>query len=342
VSGLTANPPSANPPSADRPTASDPPGSEFSALGFSSADMARAARILAIRTRREASGIFAGSYASAFRGGGMEFEESRPYVAGDDVRSLDWNAMARTGEPFVKHFREERDLSLLLALDVSASMRFRSATRSKAAAAAHAAALLAAAAGQAGDQVGLVAFDEAIRQQIPAARGPLHTWRVIQAAATCGETPRSGTRLDVVFDDLLSHSRHRSVAVVLSDFRDPSLLVANAGAGSSSTQARLVALGRGHDLVSVVLYDPREETLPRAGLLRLVDPERPGRTLLLNSSKERTRTRYARACRARRRTLDRLLRGAGSDVLWLRTDRDPLRALMHFFRQRASQSRARP
>ena len=303
------------------------------------ASFRRRARILAIRTRREASGIFAGSYASAFRGGGMEFEESRPYVAGDDVRSLDWNAMARTGEPFVKRFREERDLMLLLALDVSASMRFRSARRSKAAAAAHAAALLAAAAGQAGDQIGFVAFDEAIRSQIPPARGPLHTWRIIQAAATTAETPQSGTRLAAVFEELQIRARHRSVAVVLSDFRDPALLVSHGR--TASTSARLVALGRKHDLVSIVLYDPREEILPRAGLLRLVDPEQPGRTLLLNSNSQRTRSRYQRACRARRRTLDRVLYGAGSDVLWLRTDREPLQALMHFFRRRASRSHAR-
>lgn len=321
------------------------PGGSAGGTEFSAADLAQAARILAIRTRREASGIFAGSYASAFRGGGMEFDESRPYFPGDDVRSLDWNAMARTGEPFVKRFREERDLLLWLALDVSASMNFRTAEHSKAQAAAHAAALLAAAAGQAGDQIGFVAFDEAIRCQIPAARGPLHTWRVIQAAATTAETPASGTRLSVVLEDLLTRSKHRSVSVILSDFRDPALLLSDplsgrgldrASRGRASTAARLVALGQGHDLVSIALYDPREETLPRAGLLRLVDPERPGRTLLLNSNSQRARTRYERACRARRRTLERILRGANSDVLWLRTDRDPLRALMHFFRQRAS------
>ena len=300
--------------------------------------MARAARILAIRTRREASGIFAGSYASAFRGGGMEFEESRPYVPGDDFRSLDWNAMARTGEPFVKHFREERDLTLLLALDVSASMRFGTARRSKAHAATHAAALLAAAAGQAGDQIGLLVFDEAIRRQIPPARGPLHTWRVIQAAATTALTPPSGTRLAVAFEEL-ARSRRRSIAVVLSDFRDPALLASNARA---STPAQLVALGRRHDLVAIALYDSREETLPRAGLLRLVDPEQPGRTLLLNSNSRRARARYQRACRARRRSLDRMLRSAGGEPLWLRTDRDPLQTLMHFFRQRAARSRVRP
>lgn len=310
------------------------------------ADLARAARILAIRTRREASGVFAGTYASAFRGGGMEFEESRPYFPGDDVRALDWNAMARTGEPFVKHFRQERDLMLLLALDVSASMRFRTAQRSKAEAAAHAAALLAAAAGQAGDQIGFLAFDETIRCEIPPARGPLHTWRVIQAAATAAETPRSGTHLAVVLESLRTRSKHRSVSILLSDFRDPDLLLperlSERASGRASTAAQLVALGREHDLVSIALYDPREDTLPRAGLLRLADPERPGRTLVLNSNSQRARTRYQRACRARRRTVERILRSANSDVLWLRTDRDPLRALMHFFRQRASTSGTRP
>ena len=112
-------------------------------------DLARAARVLAIRSRRESRGLFAGSYACAFRGRGMDFDESRPYAPGDDVRRLDWNAFARTGVPFVKRYREERDQLLLFALDVSASMRFGSGDRSQGVAAAHALALLAAAAGRA-------------------------------------------------------------------------------------------------------------------------------------------------------------------------------------------------
>ncbi len=145
----------------------------------STEDLSRAARLLVVRSRREATGLFAGNYVSAFRGGGLEFDESRPYVPGDDVRSIDWNATARNGEPYVKRFREERDRTLLLALDVSASMRFGSAGRAMAATAAHAAALLAVAAGRAGDRVGLVAFDASVRTALPPARGDAHVWSLI-------------------------------------------------------------------------------------------------------------------------------------------------------------------
>ena len=158
------------------------PRTERAPSGPSSGDLARAARILAVRSRREVTGLFAGSYASAFRGGGIEFEESRPYVAGDDVRYLDWNAFARTGELFVKRFREERDEMVLLAIDVSASMRFGTTGRNKAATAAHAAALIAAAAGRTGDRLGFLTFDDAVRTEIRPSRGPAHTWRVIEAA----------------------------------------------------------------------------------------------------------------------------------------------------------------
>ena len=130
---------------------------------MSSAALARAARLLVVRSRREATGLFAGNYVSAFRGGGLEFEESRPYAPGDDVRSIDWNATARHGETFVKQFREERDQTLHFALDVSGSMRFSSAGPSKAVTAAHALALLASAASRAGDRIGLVAFDARVR-----------------------------------------------------------------------------------------------------------------------------------------------------------------------------------
>ncbi|MCZ6463148.1 MAG: DUF58 domain-containing protein [Proteobacteria bacterium] len=297
-----------------------------------SAELARAARILAIRVRREATGLFAGGYASAFRGGGMEFHESRPYVPGDDVRAFDWNALARTGEPFVKRYREERDLTVWIALDVSASMRFGALGRVKAGVAAHAAALLAAAAGQTGDRVGLVAFADVVRAEVPAARGPSHIWHVVQTAGLCAGSAAGGTRLGVGIEALVARARQRSISVLLSDFRDPALLDPSGVAG-------LLALSRRHDVVCAVLYDPREESLPSVGLVRVEDPERPGRTQVLHTGRKRARARYRRAWAARCAALERALRSAGCDVVWMRTDRDPLRTWMHFFEQRAARSR---
>ena len=303
------------------------------------AELARAARILALRMRREASGSFAGGYASAFRGGGMEFDESRPYVPGDDVRALDWNALARTGELFVKRFREERDQVLLLALDVSGSMRFGTAApagvagiRSKAGTAAHAAALLAAAAGHAGDRVGLLTFDREVRLSLPPGRGPAHTWHVVRSAVIAASSSSGSTRVAAASEAL--RSSERAVAVLLSDFRDPAIL-----RGANEAMADLAGLGKRHHLVSIVLHDRREDALPRVGLVRLEDPERPGRTLLLNTNSERARSRYAKACSTRRLALERSLRALRSDVVWLRTDRDPLHVLSHYLRERAGRMR---
>ena len=161
----------------------------------------------------------ASSYLSAFRGGGIEFDESRPYAPGDDVRNLDWNAMARTGEPFVKHFREERDETIVLALDVSASMRFGTTGRSKAETAAHAAALVAAAAGRAGDRVGLLSFAETVRAEIQPSRGASHIWNVVQTAVAAAHTCGGGTSLSAAAEAVRRQTRQRSVVLLFSDFR---------------------------------------------------------------------------------------------------------------------------
>ncbi len=299
------------------------------------AELARAARLLEVRTRREATGLFAGAYASAFRGGGMEFHESHPYVPGDDVRSLDWNAMARTGEPFVKRFREERDQTLLLALDTSASMAFGALGEPVHRVAAHAAALLAAAAGNAGDRVGLATFDDRVRDVLPPGRGAQHTWNVIRAAARRSARPERATLVAAGLDALIALADTRSVCVVLSDFRE----AGGWGRRSNGAAASLAALAGRHEAISIVVYDPREVSLPRVGLLRVGDPERPGRTRVIDTRRKAVRARHRRAWAARSRELERALRSAGSDVVWMRTDRDPLKILMHYFHRRAARAR---
>jgi uncharacterized protein (DUF58 family) len=292
---------------------------------LSTRDLSRAARLLSLRSRREATGLFAGNYTSAFRGGGLEFEEARPYVPGDDVRTIDWNATARSPEPYVKRFREERNQTLLFALDVSGSMGFGSQEQAKAVTAAHALALMAAAAGRAGDRIGLVAFDQSVRARVGIGRGGAHSLHVIRSAVEVAGTSRAGTRLAVGLRALRSMTRRRAVVVVLSDFRDPDGLAHAFGDLSSR-----------HDVVAAVIADPREEELPPAGLLRLADAEAPGRTWLLRSGSKRTRERYRKACLERRRRIERELRYAGVDPVWLRTDRSPLFALGRFFRERAA------
>lgn len=298
----------------------------------SAADLARAVRLLTVRSRREATGLFAGNYASAFRGSGLEFEESRPYAPGDDVSTLDWSATARTGELYVKRFREERNQTLLFALDVSASMRFGSGGARKAETAAHALALLVAAASRAGDRTGLVAFADGPREQIPAGRGSAHGLRVIHAGVAWAARPSGPTRLAAGLRALRSQAGRRAVVFVLSDFRDPE---------REAVRAELAELARRHDLVAAPVLDPAEQELPRVGPLRVADPERPGWPRLLQTGRARVRSRYRAAALAWRARLEADLRLAGAEPLWLRTDRSPLYALGRFFAERAARRSAR-
>jgi uncharacterized protein (DUF58 family) len=303
----------------------------------SHAELERAARILAVRSRREVSSAFAGGYRSAFRGGGIEFEESRPYLPGDDVRHLDWNVLARTGTPYVKRFREERDLTVLLALDVSRSMAFGSGGRSKAALAAHAAALLAGAAARAGDRIGLAHFGATLSIDLAPERSTERLFPLVRRIASVAATPSGVTELEAALREIGAALRRRAVVVLLSDFRDEDLL---RGSATAPVRLALVRLARRHDVVAAAIEDPREVELPDVGTVVVADPERGGARAVLRTDAA-TRRRFAAAAAARRRRLERALRNAGADVVWLRTDRDPLRALARFF-ERRPQARSGP
>jgi uncharacterized protein (DUF58 family) len=306
------------------------------ALLPSHAELERAARMLAVRSRREVSSAFAGGYRSAFRGGGVEFEESRPYVPGDDVRHLDWNALARTGTPYVKRFREERDQTVLLVLDVSRSMAFASGGRTKAALAAHAAALVAGAASRAGDRIGLAHFAGELAIDLEPERNADRLFPLVRRLAAVAAAPAGTTDLAAVLRDLGAWRSRRAIVVVLSDFRDDAL--AQGGAPAPARLA-LLRLARRHDVVAGVVEDPRELALPSAGAFVVADSERFGARAVLRTDPA-TRARFAEAAAARRRRLERTLRNAGADVLWLRTDRDPLRALARFFERRPARRTA--
>ncbi len=296
---------------------------------MSGEELLRAARVLQIRSRREATGLFAGNYRSAFRGSGLEFEESRPYQPGDDVRTIDWNASARSGRTFVKRYREERDLTLLLALDVSASMRFGvggGTGRNKVATAAHAVALLAAASGRAGDHVGFFAFGAKVHSEVAVGRGVSHGFRVVREAVSAASTSGGETSLASAIARLTAYERHRAVAILFSDFRGREL---------DDLRGELALLARRHDVVAAIISDPLEEALPDVGTIHIADPERPGAAFTLYPSSERVRERYRDAAAARRSNLERQLRSAGVDPLWIRTDRSPYYALGHFFQERA-------
>lgn len=294
----------------------------------------REARILELRCRREARAPFSGRYASAFRGGGLLFEESRPYVPGDDVRRMDWNAMARTGQPFVKHYREERNRTLELVLDASASMAFRPGADNPAHVAAHVAALLAAAAGRVGDRVGIVTCDETARRAVRPQRVPLHRGPIVETLAEAAARASGCAGLDDALAVLQRDVVSGSIVVVISDFRSPAVRFAD----PIEAPRRLAGLAARNELVCVVIEDPRVTSLPDVGRIRIGDPERPGVRRLVDSGDPAFRTRYAVESLARRRELGRVLRRAGSDVVFVRTDRDPLNALARFFERRAARS----
>ena len=304
--------------------------------GLAQAELLRAARVLVLRSRREATGLFAGNYRSAFRGGGLEYEESRPYAPGDDVRSLDASATARTGVPFVKVFREERDRSLLLALDVSGSMGFGTAGAPKAATAAHALALLASAAGRAGDRIGLVVFDDHVRTEVELGRGRAQSARVIRSATRAASRSRGPTDLAAALRALRRRTPRRAVIVLISDFRDPAWLGGDPkGRAAEGLRREIAALARENDVIAAAVVDPREQALVAAGAVRVRDAERGGRTLVLATGSARARRAFAAEAARWRGQLARDLRGAGAECLWLRCDRSPLFALARFFQERA-------
>jgi uncharacterized protein (DUF58 family) len=280
----------------------------------------RAVRKIQIRTSHLVSDVFAGQYQSAFKGRGMEFAEVRPYLPGDEVRTIDWNVTARTGTPHVKRFVEERELTVMLLVDASGSTRFGSVAQFKHELAAEIAALLAYSAITNNDKVGLIVFSDQVELALPPRKGDRHVLRVIREIMN--HRPRGvGTDLPGALTYLNRVTHRRCVTFVLSDFLVGDL-------------ARpLAAAARRHDLVAVVLEDPRENALPAMGLLRLEDPE-SGQSLVVDASDPEVRNAFASARSAAVQARDRSLRTAGLDAIVVRNGVPYTSALLRFFHAR--------
>jgi uncharacterized protein (DUF58 family) len=277
-------------------------------------------RRIEIRTRRSVSDVFAGRYHSVFKGQGMEFQEVREYVPGDDIRSIDWNVTARTGAPFVKKFTEERELTVMLLVDVSASNRFGSTPQLKRDLAAEVAAVLAFSAIANHDRVGLILFSDHVEKHVPPAKGPTHVLRVISEILSAQPTsPR--TDLAPALEYLNHVVRRRSVAFLISDFIAP------------PCEHLLRVTARRHDLVSLVVGDKRESALPPIGLVEFEDAE-TGRRITVDTSYAPTRRALLARQSARRDQLLRQLRNARSDAIELHAGEPYDRQLVRFFRQR--------
>lgn len=295
-------------------------------------------RHIEIRTARLARETFAGQYHSVFKGRGMDFEEVREYVPGDEVRAIDWNVTARTGRPFVKKFREERELTIVLLVDLSASGHFGSVAQSKRELAAEVASVLAFAAVRNNDKVGLILFTDEVEQYVPPRKGRSHVLRVVREILFF-DAQRRGTDVVKALEYANQVLKRRAVVFLLSDFLVPLRVRSGAGAaapsGMTPLRRTLEITARRHDLVGVVVSDPREAELPDVGRVLLEDAE-TGEQLEVDTHDTVTRLRFAEAAEARRAGVLSTLRGAGIDTLELSTATPYLSALLRFFQRRAA------
>lgn len=284
------------------------------------ADLERRARLLEYRARSRVDSLFAGEYQSAFKGAGMEVEELRPYALGDEVRFVDWNVSARTGQLHVKTFREERDLTVVLAIDSSASLDCGRAGRGKLALARELAALLALACFRKNDRVGLVRFSDRVEEELPPAKGEAAKERLFQALAA--EAPGAGgTTLGCLAAHVNARHARRVVVFVFSDFLAP------------DWERGLALLAAAHDVVPVYLGDGREARPADSGFTLVADPE-TGRRLVWDAGSRRARAALAGAVAERERALFRAFRARRLDSLRLDASRDYLPELLRFFAAR--------
>ncbi len=330
-------------------------------------EIIRRVKEIQVRTGRQVADVLAGEYISVFKGGGIEFEEVRPYIPGDDVRSIDWNVTARVGEPYVKRFVEERQLTLMLMADVSSSQDFGSAERSKREAAAEFCALLAFSAIRNDDKVGLVLFHGAIEQFIPPRKGQKHALRVIREVLAHGQNAPESTDATVKKDSpktspaqpawpqrarrflgfgggkrmrpanqstdiaqamefLLSVSKRKAVCFLVSDFLDEGF------------EQSVMTANRKHDVIAVLITDPRELEMPGVGLIALKDAETET-TRLYDTGSKAFRRSLAQAGQQRIDDLERRFRRRGIDFIHIDAAGSVVDPLVHFFRMREKRMR---
>ena len=278
-------------------------------------------RRLEITTRGMVNNVFSGEYHSVFKGRGMDFAEVREYQYGDDVRSIDWNVTARVGRPYVKVFEEERELTVMLAVDVSASGNFGSFERMKGEIAVEICALIAFSAIKNNDKVGLILFSNRIEKFVPPRKGRSHVLRVLRELLYF-EPEGRGTDIGMALEYLMRVTRRRSVVFLVSDFL------------ASGYQRPLQITAQRHDVVAVQMIDQREVELPPIGLIELEDAE-SGEHLLLDTSNSAFRQAFEREVEQTRSKLEQMFRKQNIDWIEIRTDRPYFDPLVRFFRDRA-------
>ncbi len=277
-------------------------------------------RRIEITTSRIVTDVFSGQYHSVFKGRGMEFDEVRPYEPGDEIRSIDWNVTARTGLPYVKKFVEERELTVMLLLDMSASSFFGTAGRLKSELAAELCAVLAFSAIRNNDKVGLIIFTDRIEKFVPPRKGLRHVLRVVREALYFKPQGKN-TDINAALLYLSRVTTRRTVAFIISDFFAPDF------------KKKLAVANKRHDLIAITITDPAEQSLEDVGILMLDDPE-TGESFMIDTSDKRLRENYAERNKKRQEEKKYLFRSSGVDLIDVRTDIPYTMSLMKFFRVR--------
>lgn len=295
-------------------------------------ELLRKVRRIEIRTSHLVSDVLAGQFRSAFKGRGMEFEEVRQYQYGDDVRSIDWNVSARMGSPHIKMFREERELTVMLAVDLSGSQNFGTRGRLKRDLVAEIAATVAFSAIRSNDRVGMICFTDQIELVVPPRKGPRHVLRIVRDLLAF-QPAHKGTDIARAVEEANRMLSRRAVMFVVSDFMN--------GAGAAAPNAKepwesALRLARSrHDVIPVVVRDPRERELPSIGLVEFVDEE-TGRRMVADLGSRAVRDRFAALADAERALLVDTFRRLRTEPVMVETGQDFVEPLTAFFRRRES------
>lgn len=285
-------------------------------------ELMKKVRHVEIRTRHLVEDLFAGSYLSVFKGRGIEFDQVRKYEMGDDVRSVDWNVTARMGDLYVKRFMEERELTMLLVVDASASNDFGTQGQFKRDAAIELAAMLAFAAVRNNDKVGLLLFTDRVEKYIPPRKGRKHILRILRELLAF-EPQGRGTDLRVALDYMNRVMKRRGIVVLVSDFQ----------ADPESYRTALTIAGKRHDVIAIDLRDPMESEIPSVGLLALQDAE-TGQIVEVDTSDKAWRESFAKRIKEYEAAKKRVWNGAHVERITLETPDDHIGALTRFFRGR--------
>ena len=294
---------------------------------MTSEELLQKVRKIEIKTRGLSKNIFAGEYHSQFKGRGMSFSEVREYQPGDDVRSIDWNVTARLSRPYIKVFEEERELTVMLLVDVSGSRNFGSQSQMKRDMITEVAATLAFSTIENNDKVGVIFFSDKIEKYIPPKKGKTHVLHIIRELIRFQPSSQK-TDIQLALQYFTNAQKRRCTAFVISDFQDESMLQT---ASTKSGCKPLLIAGNKHDLNAIQIYDRRDAELPNIGLLKLKDAE-TGERIWIDTSDKRVTDSYAKTWHKNQQALDSLFTKTGTRNISIRTDNDYVKGLMRLFR----------